>query len=403
MIMNKLLIFAAAVAALEASAASPVHNRVIDYSPAPGQFINLLPEWEEGDDAAAMAAKALQAMTVDESIISLGGWGGSVTVGFERTIVNVPGKRDIYIEGNSFSNGTANAGSAEPGVVWVAYDINGNGEPDDNEWFEIAGSEYGNSQLNYRATYTRPASASEAIGWTDNYGGSGIIDRLSFHKQDYWPLWVDASTLTFDGIRLPDNSENQGTESEPYYVLTAFDYGYADNQPNLDGNGNYNEGAKIDIDWAIDRDGNAVHLPGVDFVRIYTGINQFNGWIGECSTEVGRVMNAHIVSQGNSEVVDESITVDPKVLADFLEKYGDNGGAEALTTDDVRVYLTPSGVLRFTLVAPAVLSIYDSLGARRMAQSLGAGAQEVDLSSLPNGVYVVAIGKSTHKIMINKR
>ncbi|MBS7410621.1 MAG: hypothetical protein KIG59_06650, partial [Muribaculaceae bacterium] len=203
--MNKLLIFAAAVAALEAFAASPVHNRVIDYSPAPGQFVNLLPEWEEGDDAAAMAAKALQAMTVDESIISLGGWGGSVTVGFERTIVNVPGKRDIYIEGNSFSNGTANAGSAEPGVVWVAYDINGNGEPDDNEWFEIAGSEYGNSQLNYRATYTRPASASEAIGWTDNYGGSGIIDRLIYHKQDYWPLWVDASTLTFDGIRLPDN------------------------------------------------------------------------------------------------------------------------------------------------------------------------------------------------------
>ena len=69
MIMNKLLIFAAAVAALEASAASPVHNRVIDYSPAPGQFVNLLPEWEEGDDAAAMAAKALQAMTIDESII----------------------------------------------------------------------------------------------------------------------------------------------------------------------------------------------------------------------------------------------------------------------------------------------------------------------------------------------
>ena len=400
--MNKIL-YIALFTAFGASAVSPVHNRVVDYSPAPGQFINLLPEWEEGDDAKAMAAKALQAMTVDESIISLGGWGGSVTVGFERTIVNVPGKRDIYIEGNSFSNGTANAGSAEPGVVWVAYDINGNGEPDDNEWFEIAGSEYGNSQRNYRVTYTRPASTSEAIGWTDNYGGSGAIERLTFHKQDYWPQWVDASTLTFDGIRLPDNSENQGTESEPYYVLTAFDYGYADNQPNLDGSGNYNEGAKIDIDWAIDRDGNAVRLPGVDFVRIYTGINQFNGWIGECSTEVGRVMNAHTVLQGNTEVVDESITVDAKVLADFLDKYGENGGAEALTTDDVRIYLTPSGLLRFTLVSPAVLNVYDSLGARRLSQRFGVGAQQVDLSSLTRGVYVVAVGKQTQKIMVNKR
>lgn len=402
MTMNKIL-YIALVTAFGASAVSPVHNRVVDYSPAPGQFVNLLPEWEEGDDAKAMAAKALQAMTVDESIISLGGWGGSVTVGFERTIVNVPGKRDIYIEGNSFSNGTANAGSAEPGVVWVAYDINGNGEPDDNEWFEIAGSEYANSTHSYRVTYTRPASTSEAIGWTDNYGGSGAVERLTFHKQDYWPLWVDASTLTFDGIRLPDNSENQGTESEPYYVLTAFDYGYADNQPNLDDSGNYNEGAKIDIDWAIDRDGNAVHMPGVDFVRIYTGINQFNGWIGECSTEVGRVMNAHTVRQGNAEVVDESIAVDAKVLADFLDKYGENGGAEALTTDDVRIYLTPSGVLRFTLVSPAVLNVYDSLGARRLSQRFGAGAQQVDLSSLTRGVYVVAIGKQTQKIMVNKR
>ncbi len=400
--MNKIL-YIALFTAFGASAVSPVHNRVVDYSPAPGQFINLLPEWEEGDDAKAMAAKALQAMTVDESIISLGGWGGSVTVGFERTIVNVPGKRDIYIEGNSFSNGTAGAGSAEPGVVWVAYDINGNGEPDDNEWFEIAGSEYGNSQRNYRVTYTRPASTSEAIGWTDNYGGSGAIERLTFHKQDYWPQWVDASTLTFDGIRLPDNSENQGTESEPYYVLTAFDYGYADNQPNLDGSGNYNEGAKIDIDWAIDRDGNAVRLPGVDFVRIYTGINQFNGWIGECSTEVGRVMNAHTVRQGNTEVVDESIAVDSKVLADFLDKYGENGGAEALTTDDVRIYLTPSGVLRFALVSPAVLNVYDSFGARRLSQRFGAGVQQVDLSSLPGGIYVVAVGKQTQKIMVNKR
>ncbi|MGM9832195.1 MAG: T9SS type A sorting domain-containing protein [Candidatus Limisoma sp.] len=400
--MNKIL-YITLVTAFGASAVSPVHNRVVDYSPAPGQFINLLPEWEEGDDAKAMAAKALQAMTVDESIISLGGWGGSVTVGFERTIVNVPGKRDIYIEGNSFSNGTANAGSAEPGVVWVAYDINGNGEPDDNEWFEIAGSEYANSRHNYRATYTRPASTSEAIPWVDNYGGSGAIERLTFHKQDYWPQWVDASTLTFDGIRLPDNSENQGTESEPYYVLTAFDYGYADNQPNLDDSGNYNEGAKIDIDWAIDRDGNAVHMPGVDFVRIYTGVNQFNGWIGECSTEVGRVMNAHTVRQGNTEVVDESIAVDRKVLADFLDKYGENGGAETLTTDDVRIYLTPSGVLRFTLVSPAVLNVYDSLGARRLSQRFGAGAQEVDLSSLPGGVYVVAVGKQTQKIMVNKR
>ncbi|HIR37438.1 MAG TPA: hypothetical protein IAC93_03595, partial [Candidatus Limisoma gallistercoris] len=41
-----------------ATAITPVHNKVFEYVPAPGQFINMLPEWEEGDDAAAMAEKA---------------------------------------------------------------------------------------------------------------------------------------------------------------------------------------------------------------------------------------------------------------------------------------------------------------------------------------------------------
>ena len=49
-----------------------------------------------------MAEKALEATTVDESIISLGAFGGYVTFGFPSTIVNVEGKRDIYIEGNAF-------------------------------------------------------------------------------------------------------------------------------------------------------------------------------------------------------------------------------------------------------------------------------------------------------------
>ena len=41
-----------------ANATSPVHNIVIDFVPAPGQFVNAIPEWEEGDDANAMAEKA---------------------------------------------------------------------------------------------------------------------------------------------------------------------------------------------------------------------------------------------------------------------------------------------------------------------------------------------------------
>ena len=74
--MRKQMIALAALCPLTVFAVSPVHNRVIDYVPAPGQFVNVLPEWEDGDDSEAVAAKALQYMTEEGYYISLGAWGG---------------------------------------------------------------------------------------------------------------------------------------------------------------------------------------------------------------------------------------------------------------------------------------------------------------------------------------
>ena len=60
---------------------------------------------------------------------------------------------------------------------------------------------------------------------------------------------------------------------------------------------NASDESAIDIDWAVDANGNKVHLPGVDFIKIYTGVNQENGWLGECSTEVSGVEDLHILEQ----------------------------------------------------------------------------------------------------------
>ena len=72
-------------------------------------------------------------------------------------------------------------------------------------------------------------------------------------------------------------------------MLYNFRYGYADNEPNA------NDRAAIDIDWAVNAKGQKVHLPGVDFIKIYTGVNQENGWLGECSTEVMGVDDLHLL------------------------------------------------------------------------------------------------------------
>ena len=50
----------------------------------------------------------------------------------------------------------------------------------------------------------------------------------------------------------------------------------------------------FDIGWAVDSLGNPVHLPGVDFIRVYTGVNQQCGWLGETSTELSRAEDLHV-------------------------------------------------------------------------------------------------------------
>lgn len=367
------------------NAVNPEMNKVYEFVPAPGQFVNTLPEWEEGDNAEAMCSKALDLMR-GGAFVSLGSYGGYVTVGFETTIVNVDGKRDIYIQGNTFN------GAAEPGVVMVSYDINGNGLPDD-EWFEIAGSEYKNSVLNYEITYRRPGSSDGDIEWTDNQGGSGKVLKNQFHSQPYWPQWLsDEETLSFRGTRLPDNATNQGTDDAPYYVLEAFEYGYADNQPNL-ASGEHNDAAKIDIDWAVDANGNPVKMPGVDFVRIYTGVNQYNGWIGECSTEVGCIYNDHTRADG---AVDESIKMDDEVLRNFLDKYS---SVESVANTSAHVFVSSEGMLSIVLTVPEQVRIYNQLGQQMEAVQLSEGNHQLDISAYPDGMYIVVAGMTRTKIL----
>lgn len=74
-------------------------------------------------------------------------------------------------------------------------------------------------------------------------------------------------------------------------MLYKFLYGYADNEVNN------KPDAAIDISWAINGKGQYVKLPGVDFIKIYTGVNQENGWLGECSTEVTSVEDLHLLNE----------------------------------------------------------------------------------------------------------
>ena len=258
---------------------------VDEYVPAPGQFVNKYPLYTDGDDATAMVQKCTEAIANNNGgMVSLGGYGGYITFHFDHSVKNVAGEYDLLINGN------ANGSYAEAGIVMVSQDTNNNGLPDD-QWYELSGSadvdDAANVIYGYQCTYTY--AAMNNIPWTDNMGNNGTIDRNTFNTQEYFPLWLkDKGTLTFFGTRLPDNAHDTSGNGT-YWVLDAFRYGYADNKPNTD-----TEGNSFKIDWAVDPvTRTPVSLQYIDFVRVYTALNQKAGWLGETSTEITGAKDLH--------------------------------------------------------------------------------------------------------------
>lgn len=285
---------------------SPYISRVYEYCPAPGQFINEMPAYEPGDTYADILKKCEESISgTNDVMISLGAYGGYVTFGFDHTVINVPGQPDFRIWGNAFYeliDPDAKGGSAEPGIVMVSYDVNCNGIPDD-EWYELVGSEYYKPETHhgYSITYHRPDPDHIPVEnddgylddilyvpWADSRGDSGYIAKNIFHNQSYFPLWVDCNTLTFTGSLLTPNGIDLSGIGR-YYVLYAYDWGYVDNHPN-----DFADLNSFDIGNAVDSKGNCVELPGADFIRVYTGMNQYCGWLGETSTEISGARDLHI-------------------------------------------------------------------------------------------------------------
>jgi len=284
-------------------AQSPYIHKVFEYRPAPGQFVNKHPEYKDGDTHEDMTRKVEEAIVGNEKgLVTLGAYGGYIVFGFDHLVENRPGKYDFKIWGNAYySNATLAAGSSEPGIVMVSYDANGNGLPDD-PWYELAGSEYHKPQTikNYEITYYKPdpdkiptphptfsfLTDTSYVKWTDNQGATGFVARHILHKQDYYPLWIDGETWQFEGAKLANNGVDETGNGQ--FLQYAYPWGYADNHPNNNIRSNF------DIGWAVDAQGNKVDLPGIHFVKVYTGVNQYCGLWGETSTEIMGAEDFHI-------------------------------------------------------------------------------------------------------------
>ena len=376
---------------LTATAASPFISKVYEYRPAPGQFINTVPEWNAGmnaDDMAALATDQI-ARQARPGVICLGAFGGYVVFGFDHPVVNVADAYDFRIYSNAMiSSKDPYGGSCEPGIVWVSVDDNGNGIPDDR-WYQLAGSEYHNPRTihGFRITYHRPADDHEPlpdpdnksitdsryIRWTSGHPSrpEGYITKNSFHRQSYWPEWIDGETMEFEGTLLPDNAVDVSGKGSNW-VLTPYGEGYVDNLPDTDDKG-------LKIDWAVDEEGNPVHLPMIHFIKVQSAMLQNAGWLGETSTEVCGGEDLH-----------------PDAVANITGISSHAGHTSATLAFDGNM-LSVSGT------QATQVCVYNSQGMPVLYAPVSEETTHLDLSALSDGIYIAVTDGSRLKIRIKKQ
>jgi hypothetical protein len=268
---------------------SPYCNKIYEYKPAPGQFINEISFGFENVTTEAAAVQYAEQRLKNSQHVSLGAFGGYLVAGFDHSIENKGNFNgyDFSVKGNQFDN------SSEPAVVWVMQDANKNNLPDD-VWYELKGSEYGKPETvsDYSVTYHKPQNPRENIKWTDNNGNSGYIEINEFHNQDYYyPIWINAETYTLAGTRLKSKSY---LDSDNIYRTGNYDWGYADNYGNdmmpAEANKNF-----FKISAAVKADGSDANLQYIDFIKIQNALNQ-NGLsgTGESSAEICSIKDENI-------------------------------------------------------------------------------------------------------------
>lgn len=252
-------------------------TRIFDFDPAPGMLANdLFKDGNSKEDVMKTALGRIDKTSVGYPL-DLGGFGGSIVVGFDHTVINVPGANDFRIYGGDVTNPAgAKANPPAPGLIFVAYDKNKNGKPDAEEWYEIIGSQHTKSTTvkNFKISYKKkavgePLVTSSAL-WTDyehiycenNQDEKYYLARPR-GKKEFYPLWATQTTVTYEGTKLDVDFKTARPGQTTLWYSTPPEWGYA-NAINPD----------IDIDWAVDANGNKANLPGIDFIKVVNCVSE---------------------------------------------------------------------------------------------------------------------------------
>ncbi|WP_164974166.1 PKD-like domain-containing protein [Filimonas effusa] len=250
---------------------------VLEYAPAPGKLHNWSvigdkDSWKYGVEYPLAyndfltKATALRKATPYLRLF-VGSWGGYATFKFDHTVANVAGKTDLELTA-FFSNRDL------PGV-YVAYDRNKNGKPDDDEWYEIKNADYGlEDTLEYEMTFTYDRTevvdnkrVYTYFGWVDNKTSSaqGTIETNKTFSSATTTSGALSTRGFFPGCYMDINAKEM-------VIMDGWKQSFSRKgkriTKDLTGASPFAQALNIDIDMAVNVKGEPVHLPGINFVKV---------------------------------------------------------------------------------------------------------------------------------------
>ena len=288
---------------------SPFAATVIDFSPAPGQFVNVS-QYNDPNRALGAPVGGGTSNPDNSKLVSLGGFGGSLTLKFDYTVLDDaanPYCLDAIVFGNAHWVGSnSNRHWAECGYIEISRDTNSNGLSDD-PWYLIPGSHIAD-----------PPSQFEMQTWDDNIG-----DPTNPPEDENWIPPGYSGVWNTQAYRLPPEVFDVMVLENPNGLAATEEgiYGYVDYSPvlilgDLDADNDVDDpnsapedyytvpddpfvvgitpgaggGDAFDIAWAIDPNtGAPAELDGFDFIRITNGVHYVGVALNELSPEIGGV------------------------------------------------------------------------------------------------------------------
>lgn len=306
-----LAVTATSVPSAEGRSPSPFASEVIEFAPAPGQFVNAA-EFSDPFRALGPPAAGGTNLAANDSVVSLGGFGGYIVLGFDEPIEDHPLNpfgMDFILFGNAFWIGNdPQARWAEPAVVEVSRDANANGLPDD-PWFLIPGSHISDLITNrFAVTWdddtfddTFPPSSSAWIppgefGEWDTAGWrlpSSLVDSVGrmlnplapSDEEGVWGYGDLSPTLILGDLTGNNVVDDPSLSPEEFYTVP-------DDPREVGVSPRSGGGDAFDIAWAVHPGtGEPAALKSIDFVRLSTGMHQDapSPLLNELSAEIDAV------------------------------------------------------------------------------------------------------------------